>query len=67
MSLTLRLSEADEIALEQLTSYEKVSRQEAIVRAIHEAVQTRIHNERVDKASVKARERYADVLERLSH
>lgn len=67
MALTLRLSEADEIALEQLTSYEKVSRQEAIIRAIHEAVQRRIHNERVDKASTKARKRYADVLERLSH
>ena len=65
MALTLRLTEEDERTLDKLTRFEKVSRQEAIVRAIYEATAAREHEDKVNRASTKMRQRYADVLERL--
>ena len=65
MAMTLRLSEEDERALAALAEAQGVSRQEATVRAIHEAAERRGHEARVTGASARARARYADLLDRL--
>lgn len=65
MAMTLRLSEDDERVLAALAERDGISRQEATVRAIHEAAARRGHEDSVRAASAKARERYADVLRRL--
>ncbi|TWE10451.1 CopG family transcriptional regulator [Rudaeicoccus suwonensis] len=63
--MTLRLSEQDEQTLAELAASEGVSRQEATVRAIREAAARRGHELQVRELSARARERYAEVLERL--
>ncbi|MDO5496052.1 MAG: CopG family transcriptional regulator [bacterium] len=65
MAMTLRLTPEDENALAQLAEGEGVSRQEATVRAIHEALARRVRAERVEELSATARHRYADLLDRL--
>jgi hypothetical protein len=65
MAMTLRLSPDDERVLAQLAESEGVSRQEATIRAIHEAAARRGHEDAVRNASLQARTRYADVLRRL--
>lgn len=65
MAMTLRLKPEDERALAELAASEGISKQEATVRAIHEAATRRRHRERVRDLSSSARERYADVLDRL--
>lgn len=65
MAMTLRLSPDDERVLAQLAESEGISRQEATIRAIHEAASRRGHEAAVREASLRARTRYADVLRRL--
>ena len=65
MAMTLRLSEDDERVLAELAERDGISRQEATIRAIHEAAARRGHEAAVRDASAKARSRYADVLRRL--
>ena len=65
MAMTLRLSEEDERLLTILAKEDGVSRQEATIRAIHEAAARRGHEQRVADASARIRSRYAEVLERL--
>lgn len=65
MAMTLRLTPEDEDALAQLAEIEGVSKQEATVRAIREAVARRMRRDKVAALSDAARERYADLLERL--
>ncbi len=65
MAMTLRLTSEDERVLSELAEAEGISKQEATVRAIHEAHARHGHQQRVDEASAWARERYADVLRRL--
>ena len=65
MAMNLRLTEEDNIALEALAEAEGVSKQEAVIRAIHEAAERRSHRDKVLAASIRGRERYADLLERL--
>lgn len=65
MAMTLRLTPEDEATLALLAEAQGVSRQEATVRAIREAAARRVRAERVKDLSAKARERYADLLERL--
>jgi uncharacterized protein (DUF1778 family) len=65
MAMTLRLSSDDERLLASLAESEGVSKQEATLRAIREAAARRGHEARVHDLSVQARERYADVLDRL--
>lgn len=65
MAMTLRLSPDDERALALLAEAQGVSRQEATVRAIHEAANRRVRADRVKGLSAKARDRYADLLDRL--
>lgn len=63
--MTLRLSPEDEQLLAALAESEGVSRHEATLRAIRDAAARRGHEARVAELSEKARERYADVLDRL--
>lgn len=65
MAMTLRLSPEDEQALALLAEAEGVSKQEATVRAIHAAASRRLRRDKVTALSASARERYADLLDRL--
>lgn len=63
--MTLRLTPEDEQALTLLAEADGVSKQEATVRAIHEAASRRLRRDKVADLSAAARTRYADVLDRL--
>jgi uncharacterized protein (DUF1778 family) len=65
MAMTLRLTPEDEQALTLLADAEGVSKQEATVRAIHEAAARHVRQDKVSKLSAAGRERYADLLDRL--
>lgn len=65
MAMTLRLTPEDERLLASLAEAEGVSRHEATLRAIRDAAARQGHEARVADLSARARERYADVLERL--
>lgn len=65
MAMTLRLTPEDERLLAALAEAEGVSRHEATLRAIRDAASRHAHEGKVDDLSVRARERYADVLARL--
>ena len=63
--MTLRLEPEDETALTLLAEAEGVSKQEATVRAIREAAARRVREDKVRRRSAAARDRYADLLDRL--
>ncbi|MFZ0529167.1 MAG: CopG family transcriptional regulator [Propionicimonas sp.] len=65
MAMTLRLTPDDEHALALLAEADGVSKQEATVRAIHEAASRRLRQDEILSLSARARERYADLLSRL--
>ncbi|MDN5726264.1 MAG: CopG family transcriptional regulator [Propionibacteriales bacterium] len=65
MAMTLRLTTDDEKVLAALAEEDGVSRQEATIRAIHETAARRGHQRTVADLSAAARQRYADVLDRL--
>ena len=65
MAMTLRLEPEDEQALALLAAVEGVSKQEATVRAIREAAARRVREDKVRRLSAAARDRYADLLDRL--
>lgn len=65
MAMTLRLTDEDERALALLAEAQGVSKQEATVRAIRDAAERTLHEDRVRALSEQARTRYADVLDRL--
>lgn len=65
MAMTLRLNPDEEEALTLLAQADGVSNQEATVRAIHEAASRRLRQDKIRSHSVSARERYADLLDRL--
>jgi len=63
--MTLRLSDADEHALASLAELDGVSKHEATLRAIRDSAARRAHQSEVSALSASARERYADLLDRL--
>ena len=65
MAMTLRLTPEDEQVLGELAAAQGISRQEATVRAIHEAAARLGHASAVNEWSERGRERYADLLRRL--
>lgn len=65
MAMTLRLTPEDERALTLLAEAEGVSKQEATVRAIRDAAARRLRRDKVATLSEAARDRYADLLDRL--
>mgnify|MGYP003504469604 FL=1 len=65
MAVTLRLTDEDERALAALAAAQGISKQEATVRAIRDAAARGLHEAKVSELSAQARERYADVLDRL--
>ena len=66
MAMTLRLTDEQDQALEALARAEGISKQEAAVRAITSAAARKLHEDRVTEVSLAARERYADLLNRLA-
>lgn len=65
MAMTLRLTPEDEAALAELADLQGLSRQEATVRAIRDALARQTHGARVSQASQELRQRYAGLLDRL--
>lgn len=65
MAMTLRLTDEQERTLTLLAEADGISKQEATVRAIQEAASRRLHHSKVHDLSAAARERYADLLDRL--
>ncbi|MBB1495616.1 CopG family transcriptional regulator [Propioniciclava sp. MC1595] len=65
MAMTLRLGPEDEKALALLAEAEGVSKQEATVRAIREAAARHVREDKARRLSAAARDRYADLLDRL--
>jgi predicted transcriptional regulator len=65
MAMTLRLSPDDEQALALLAEADGVSKQEATVRAIREAAYRRLRQDKIRTLSAGARQRYAELLNRL--
>lgn len=65
MAMTLRLEPEDEKALALLAQAEGVSKQEATVRAIRDAAARHVREDKVRRLSAVARDRYADLLDRL--
>ena len=65
MAMTLRLTPDDEQALALLAEADGVSKQEATVRAIHEAASRRLRQDKIRTLSAGAQQRYADLLYRL--
>jgi hypothetical protein len=65
MAMTLRLTDEQDRALTLLAEADGVSKQEAAVRAITESAARRGHADEVAALSASARERYADLLDRL--
>lgn len=63
--MTLRLTDEDARLLGELAAAQGVSRQEATVRAIRETAARRGHESTVRTLCAKARERYADLLNKL--
>ena len=60
----MRLSKEDERLLTLFAEEDGISRQEATIRAIREVAARRGHERRVKEASVRIRNRYANILER---
>ncbi|QRO87748.1 ribbon-helix-helix protein, CopG family [Kytococcus sedentarius] len=65
MAMTVRLTDEDARLLGELAAAQGVSRQEATVRAIRETAARRGHESTVRTLSAKARERYADLRNKL--
>lgn len=65
MAMTLRLTAEQDRLLALLAEQDGVSKQEATVRAITETASRRLHESRVRTLSAEARDRYADLLDRL--
>lgn len=63
--MTLRLTDEQDRLLALLAEADGVSKQEAAVRAIAESAARRGHVDQVAALSAAARERYADLLDRL--
>ncbi|RFA09741.1 CopG family transcriptional regulator [Subtercola boreus] len=66
MAMTLRLTEDQEKTLAKLAEMQGVSKQEATVRAITEAVDRRTRADEVNALSAAGRARYAALLDRLA-
>lgn len=65
MATTSRLTPDDENALARLADADGVSKQEATVRSINEAASRGLREDRIRALSARARERCADLLDRL--
>lgn len=65
MAMILRPDPEDKHALEMLTDADGVSRQVAVIRAIHEAASRRFRDGKIRTLSTSCRKRYADLLDRL--
>lgn len=65
MAMTLRLTDAEQLALKELAAAEGVSMQDAARRAIRDYVARSEHRARVDAAADLILDVHADALDRL--
>ena len=65
MAMTLRLSEDEHRALQELAAAEGISMQEAARRAVRDFVIRSEHRDRVSSAARRVIEAHADALDRL--
>jgi len=65
MAMTVRLTEKEDAQLTQLAEILGVSKQQAVIAAIDEAIQARDHQARFEAAKEHTLTRYADLLRRL--
>jgi predicted transcriptional regulator len=65
MAMTLRLTDEERAALQDVAAAEGISMQDAARRAVREYVAAREHRARVDEASARVMSAHADALERL--
>ncbi|MCZ7529573.1 MAG: ribbon-helix-helix protein, CopG family [Acidimicrobiia bacterium] len=65
MAMTLRLSEDEHRALQELAAAEGISMQEAARRAVRDFVIRNEHRDRVSSAARRVIETHADALDRL--
>lgn len=65
MAMTVRFTEEQDTQLTQLSEILGVSKQQALMTAVEEALQSRDHNAKFEAAKERALTRYADVIRRL--
>ena len=65
MAMTLRLTDEERAALQQVAAAEGISMQDAARRAVRDYVATHEHRARVEHAAARVVRRHADALERL--
>ena len=64
--MTLRLTPEQDETLANLAAANRMSKHEAVIRAIEDAADRSAHSERVQALSGEGRRRYAGLLDRLS-
>ena len=64
--MTLRLTPEQDQTLAHLAAANRMSKHEAVVRAIEDAAARSAHSDRVQALSGEGRRRYAGLLDRLS-
>jgi predicted transcriptional regulator len=67
MAMTLRLTDEEQMALQERAAAEGVSMQEAARRAVREYIARGQHRERVSAAAGRVMAAHADALDRLGH
>jgi predicted transcriptional regulator len=65
MAMTLRLTDEERAALQQVAAAEGISMQDAARRAVRDYVATHEHRVRVEQAAAHVMAQHADALERL--
>ena len=65
MAMTLRLTDDEQLALQQRAQAEGISMQEAARRAVRDYVARGEHHERVEAATGRVLKAHAEALERL--
>jgi hypothetical protein len=65
MAMTVRFTEKEDAQLTQLAEILGVSKQQAVIAAIDEALESRDHSAKFEAAKEWALTRYADVIKRL--
>jgi hypothetical protein len=65
MAINLRLNEADDAVLETLAKSYGLSKQQAVIKAIHEAAARRDHAALVDRVSTQVAHEWRELLDEL--
>lgn len=63
--MTLRTSESDDRRIEELARIQGVSKHEAVLRAVRDAADRTVRQDRLERSADRVAERYGDLLRRL--